>query len=177
MNCFYHNGGFLLDGLHTIPAEAVPITEMEHANLLQAQSEGGSIQSDETGKPVVVWPEGLLTPDPVETRLAELADIRWQHQNAGVTINGVRLRTDRESILDLRFIAERSAAKFPLSYKAASEFVTLESKEQAEQYANAQNDHVQACFDREAALSERIADQKNDLAALAELNLEQGWPE
>ena len=109
-------------------------------------------------------------------RLAELADIRWQRQTAGIVVDGVRLRTDRESIVDLRAIAERSAEKFPLSYKAAMEFVTLESKEQATRYADAQDAHVQACFDYEAVLARKIAALINDPEALAALNLEEGWP-
>lgn len=109
-------------------------------------------------------------------RLAELADIRWQHQSTGIMVEGMRLRTDRESIVDLRAIADRSAEKFPLSYKAATEFVTLESKEQATHYADAQDTHVQACFDYEAVLAKRIAALINDPEALAAFDLAEGWP-
>ncbi len=111
-----------------------------------------------------------------EARLIELAGVRWQHQIAGISIDGIDLRTDRESILDLRIIADRSAEKFPLTYKAASGFITLETKEQATQYADAQDDYVQACFNHEAVLTSMIISRKNDPEALASLDLSEGWP-
>ncbi len=110
------------------------------------------------------------------SRLADLAAVRWQHQNAGVVVDGVPLRTDRESMADLRLIADRAAGDFPLSYKAESGFVTLASKEQATRYADAQKAHVQACFEREAVLAERITACQGDAEKLAALDLEDGWP-
>ena len=111
-----------------------------------------------------------------DARKDELADIRWSHQVAGVTVDGIGLRTDRESILDLADIAGRAAGAFPTTYKAVSGFVTLSTKAQATKYSKAQTDHVQACFDREAELFARIDELTNDPDALASLDLTEGWP-
>jgi hypothetical protein len=49
--------GFYDDAIHsTLPADAKPITEMQRANLLAAQSAGKVIEPDASGLPVAVDP-------------------------------------------------------------------------------------------------------------------------
>ena len=117
--------------------------------------------------------ERLRDPD---ARRAELANIRWQRQTAGITVDGVALRTDRDSIVDLRMIAGRSPDKFPVPYKAASGFVSLETQADAVRLADAQDAYVQACFSHEVVLAGLIDDLSHDPEALATLDLTQGWP-
>jgi hypothetical protein len=52
------NGGFYTREIHgdAIPADAVEITDKEHADLLAAQSSGKIIQADSNGYPVAVDP-------------------------------------------------------------------------------------------------------------------------
>lgn len=109
-------------------------------------------------------------------RKAELANLRWERQSAGIIVDGINLRTDRESILDLRAIAGRDAAVYPLSYKADSGWVSLASADMAGRLANAQDAHIQACFDREAVLAGMIDALATDPEALAVLDLSEGWP-
>lgn len=61
-------GGFYDLVIHgdNIPADAVEITEVEHANLLYAQSQGKRIDADVNGKPIAV--------DPIQT----LDDVKAQ---------------------------------------------------------------------------------------------------
>jgi hypothetical protein len=69
-------GGFYLPAIHgdNIPADAVEITEIYHAELLAAQSAGKRIQPDATGYPVAVAPESLLTLDELKAnRVAALS--------------------------------------------------------------------------------------------------------
>lgn len=51
-------GGFYTRGIHgdNIPADAVEITEAEHAALLEGQSQGKLIVADKNGKPVLQDP-------------------------------------------------------------------------------------------------------------------------
>ncbi|WP_051183053.1 tail fiber assembly protein [Desulfocurvibacter africanus] len=58
MNTFYSAtlSGFGVAGLHAIPSDAVEITTEEHRALLDAQSQGCSIQPGPGGRPVAVKP-------------------------------------------------------------------------------------------------------------------------
>ncbi|MCX8566968.1 MAG: virus tail fiber assembly protein, lambda gpK [Glomeribacter sp. 1016415] len=68
--------GFYCVGIHgdNIPKDAVSITQEEHTALLNAQSKGKWIQSDENGYPVAVDPPPL-TPE-------EWADINLRRRQA-----------------------------------------------------------------------------------------------
>ena len=49
--------GFYVEGIHTeLPQDAVPVSEAEHAALMQAQAQGQSIQPDAAGRPVALPP-------------------------------------------------------------------------------------------------------------------------
>ena len=139
--------------------------------LHTAEKERRRIEEETTATAV----EAARLRDP-DARKAELADIRWNHQVAGIVVDEIGLRTDRESILDLADIAGRTAASFPTTYKAGSGFVTLSTKAQATKLNKAQTDHVQACFDREAVLFARIEELVDAPDELAALELAEGWP-
>lgn len=61
-------GGFYDAAIHgdNIPADAVEITKAEHAELMQLQSQGKVITSDEQGRPVAVDP--VVLPPPAATQ-------------------------------------------------------------------------------------------------------------
>lgn len=58
--------GFLKKGIHTLPADAVPVTAKRHAQLMDAQTAGGEIVADEGGKPIIRRPADNPT-SPEET--------------------------------------------------------------------------------------------------------------
>lgn len=70
-------GGFYTHGIHgaKIPADAVEITEDEHAALLDGQSHGKLIQADANGRPVLVDPP----PPTPEQIIAQYTDGVQQH--------------------------------------------------------------------------------------------------
>lgn len=76
MQFFYSqsDSGFYVDEVHgqNMPPDAVPITETEHAALLDGQSDGKLIKADAGGRPFLADP-----PPPTldEARAAKLSDI------------------------------------------------------------------------------------------------------
>lgn len=72
--------GFYLEGFHRdIPADAVQITQAEHAALLKAQSQGKIIQPDENGNPVAVDPAPQPEPTLTEARTTKQRQIAGAH--------------------------------------------------------------------------------------------------
>lgn len=83
-------GGFYVRGIHgnNIPADAVEITNEEHAALLAAQSTGKRIEADATGRPVAVDPPSPTLPEARERKLADLEQSRDAAERANVTVAG-----------------------------------------------------------------------------------------
>ncbi|TIW97782.1 DUF4376 domain-containing protein [Mesorhizobium sp.] len=110
--------------------------------------------------------------------LAKLADRRWSAETGGIIFGGVPVKTDRESAskLTAAYIkADKDAGYSIPNWKVAEGvFVTLTAATIIAT-GDAVTAHVQACFDREAALTAEIlaAETPADLAAI---DLESGWP-
>jgi len=87
-----------------------------------------------------------------------LADYRFEKESAGIEIAGVAVQTDRTSRIDL--MAARTKASedsaYSVLWKAQSGFVTLGAA-QVILLADAVHDHVKICFEAEASVSGRIA--------------------
>jgi hypothetical protein len=68
--------GFYVDDVHEphqIPDDAVEITDEQHQELLQGQSNGKQITSDDTGNPILVDPIKVpVKPLTAEQKLAKL---------------------------------------------------------------------------------------------------------
>lgn len=113
---------------------------------------------------------------PVEelrARAAEqIADRRWQAEVAGITVNGMAVATDRDSqsLITGAAIAAMRDPAYVCRWKTATGFVELNA-EQLTAVADTVRAHVQACFDREAALLAEL-----DAGTLTPEMLEQGWP-
>jgi len=105
-------------------------------------------------------------------RLAEIAAYRWQRENAGMTVNGIAVRTDDRSKMMLS--AARLRAE-PVRWKTPNGFVNLTIAEINAMFEAVSN-YVQACFDREAELTEQIL-RMNDCDAVLALDITMGWPE
>jgi hypothetical protein len=124
------------------------------------------------------------TPVPVNTlpalkdaALKALADRRWRAETGGISVNGWPVATDERS--QAKFVAAWLAATLDANYSiqwklADGGFVILD-RDKLIAIAQAVRAHVQACFDREAALVMEIqaaADEKS----LAAVDVEAGWP-
>lgn len=62
------NGGFLVSGIHEIPAGAIALTDDEYADLRNKQAAGHTITASEDGKPTAILDE--VTKEVVERRRA-----------------------------------------------------------------------------------------------------------
>lgn len=118
---------------------------------------------------------GFLSPqaDPKVAALAALAAKRWEVETGGIVLDGVAIRTDRESqglVLGAKALAKIEPDE-PVRFKGASGWVDLTSS-QVIAIAAAVGRHVRACFRREgelAALIETAADPSS-------VRIDRGWP-
>jgi hypothetical protein len=112
-----------------------------------------------------------------EAALQALADRRWRAETRGISVNGSPVATDDKSQAKLvgACLAATLDASCSVQWKVADRgFVTLD-RDQIIAIAQAVRTHVQACFDREAALAEEIQ-SASDEQALATIDIDGGWP-
>jgi hypothetical protein len=88
---------------------------------------------------------------------AEIAQARYNAEIAGVTVNGVSIKTDRESqgLITGAALQALQDPTYTCNWKTENGFVPL-TAEQIQAVAVAVREHVQGCFDREAVLIEQI---------------------
>ena len=104
-----------------------------------------------------------------ETKKAEIAQARYNAEIAGVTINGVLIKTDRETQAVLTAVCLQAYidSGYSLNWKTGDgTFVSLPA-EQIMAFGIAVRAHVQSCFDREAELLPLIESAETE----AELDL------
>ena len=84
---------------------------------------------------------------------AEVAHARWVAETGGVALNGMTIRTDRESqsLITGAALKALQDAEYVCSWKTDAGFVELTAA-QILAIADAVRAHVQACFDHERAL-------------------------
>lgn len=150
--------GFYIEEIHgdNIPADAVEITTKQHAELMQAQSNGQQIIGDEDG-----YPTAINTPEPIRTKeslIAGVAAKRFAVETGGVVIAGVPLSTDRESQAQLNsaFTSLKNGLIADTPWKASDGSFTLVTLEQLEPIAQAVASHVRLCFSCERSHVEAI---------------------
>lgn len=102
MTMHYSNSpkGFYDSSVHaSIPDGAVAITEAEHIALLEAQSQGKIIQSDENGKPVAVDPEPPTLDELRAVKLTALDKEKRRVKDGGfmVVVDGVDVLFDSDA--------------------------------------------------------------------------------
>jgi hypothetical protein len=92
-----------------------------------------------------------------ENKYAEIAAARYNAEIAGVTVNGISIKTDRESqgLITGAALQALQDPTYTCNWKTENGFVTL-TAEQIQAVAVAVRQHVQACFDREAGLIGQI---------------------
>ena len=64
--------GFLVDGVHDIPASAKQLSDELYHSLLNGQSQGKQIIADKTGKPI------LIDPQPSAAHVLNLDTLTWE---------------------------------------------------------------------------------------------------
>ncbi|KAF1072695.1 MAG: hypothetical protein GAK45_00130 [Pseudomonas citronellolis] len=162
-------GGFYSSDIHgaAIPADAVEITDAEHAALMAGQAAGLLIQADTNGRPVLA--ERTVTE--ADTRAA-IATRRYQAETAGTPVGDNILPTDRDSqaLITGAALSAMRNSDYVLNWKTTTGFIQLNA-EQLLAMADAVRDHVQACFDREAELLAALAD-----GSLTPAMIDEGWP-
>lgn len=90
-------------------------------------------------------------------KLAEIAESRFKAETAGTVINGITVRTDRESQAMMTGAAFQAAndPNYTVNWKSVNGFVTLNSQAVIG-VALAVRTHVQGCFDKENLLVTQI---------------------
>jgi hypothetical protein len=89
-----------------------------------------------------------------EAKKAEIAQARYNAEIAGVTINGVSIKTDRETqaVLASACLQAYIDSGYSLNWKTGDgTFVSLPA-DKIMAFGTAVRAHVQSCFDREAEL-------------------------
>lgn len=103
---------------------------------------------------------------------AQIASVRYQHETAGITVDGVNIDTNRESqaLITAAALSAVMDPTYVCIWKALSGPVTLTAA-QIINIASAVRAHVQACFDRECQLLTALAEGTYTVDLL-----DHGWP-
>lgn len=106
-------------------------------------------------------------------RVERIAATRYEHETAGIVINGYRVPTDdrSKSLLAGKALRATRDPDLTCQWKTPDGWKTLDG-DAVLAIAEAVDDHVQACFDREKELLDKL-----DAGEFDESMLEEGWPE
>lgn len=101
-----------------------------------------------------------------------IAARRYQAEIEGITVNGMHLPTDRDSqaLVTGAALAAVIDPAYSCQWKTGEGFIDL-AAQQIIATASAMRAHVQACFDREAALLNALA-----AGTYTDDQLDEGWP-
>jgi hypothetical protein len=160
------NLGVLLD--HRI---AIKDGEIEVSADLDGRTPGADFEATFTGRGdtlVLIAPEdyaiGSVVMEPgddlklaQDAKLSEIAATRYEVEIGGITINDMKIATDRESrsLLTGAMLTATLDVDYTCQWKTAGGFVTLDAATILA-VAQAVRAHVQACFDKEAELTAMI---------------------
>ncbi len=91
-------------------------------------------------------------------RLAEIAAWRYEKEVSGVTLDGMEIRTDRESQAQITgaYTSLKNGLLTSVNWKSASGEFFQADINLAERIASAVAQHVQACFNAEKALAQQV---------------------
>lgn len=156
-----------IHGQSGIPEDAVALTAEEYSGLMEGQCEGKQIQPDASGRPALVQaPEQVVDPRVL------IAARRYQAETSGIVVNGMPLDTGRDSqaLVTGAALSAVIDSTYSCQWKTSEGFINM-SAQQIIALASAMRAHVQACFDREAALLDAL-----DAGTYTDAQLDQGWP-
>lgn len=155
-------------GLYVPADHGVPEGEREVSRSVQRVN----------GVPTVVYvTEAIPIAELRATKLEALGERRWQAEVGGMVLNGMPVKTDRETtgILTAAYVTALADPEYSINWKIdTGVFVTLDAATIIA-ISTAARAHVQACYDREAALTGLILAASN-AAELDAIDLEAGWP-
>ncbi len=119
-----------------------------------------------------VVPEASPTPEPLPDWPALIAARRYTAEVAGTTIDGMPIDTGRDSqgLITGAAVQAIIDPAYSLHWKTSAGFVEL-TGQQILGVASAVRAYVQACFNREAALLDAVAD-----GTITTAMLDEGWP-
>lgn len=104
-----------------------------------------------------------------EVKKIEIATARFTAETAGITFNGVKIETNRESrgLITGAVVQALVDPTYSLQWKTPTGFIPL-TAEQLKAVGAAVRKHVQDCFDKEAELLKKIEEAKSaeELAAV-----------
>lgn len=150
-----------------IPVDAIEISKDLYKTLRDGQSGLKRIGLDANGVPALL---DVVLP---AVDYAELiANRRYEHETAGITLQGVAIDTGRDSqgLITGAVVQAMLDPGYTLNWKTAVGFVQLTAV-QIIGIATAVRAHVQACFDREATLLVALQDGTFSPEMMSE-----GWP-
>ena len=147
------------DGGYVLSVDGV-----EDTSALRSALQKERADREKFSKQVKAWEALGKTPEEIsellakldadEAKLAEIAEARWKAETGGMAVDGLIIKTDRESqsmIGDAAFTATLDP-NYICQWKTSSGFMTLDAATVLT-VAQAVRAHVQGCFDREAELS------------------------
>lgn len=111
-----------------------------------------------------------------QQKLSALAALRYQHETAGITLNGMTIETDRQSqalITGAWSFSQLNPAVL-IDWKAESGWIQIDAAT-ISAIAGAVATHVQACFSNERIHAEAIAALAT-CEAVTNYDLTTGWP-
>lgn len=114
--------------------------------------------------------------DTIALRKVELAALRYEKETSGIIVNGVSIRTDRESqgMVAGAWITMQTSPALMLNWKGTNGWVQLNAASVAA-IATAVSNHVQACFNSEFVHSSSL-DACTTVAAVIAYDITTGWP-
>lgn len=92
-----------------------------------------------------------------EAKCQEIASARYASEISGITVDNIKIKTDRESqaLITGAVLQALQDPAYSCQWKTEAGFVSL-TAEQIQGVAVAVRQHVQGCFDREAVLTELV---------------------
>lgn len=107
-----------------------------------------------------------------EDLLGKIAEVRFEHETAGIDLGGIKVATDRQSqsLVTSTAVSAMRNPNYTARWKAKTGFVSLDAATVLA-VADAVRDHVQACFSREDELIEAVK-----AGTFEDRMLDEGWP-
>jgi hypothetical protein len=107
-----------------------------------------------------------------KTRKASVAERRYAEEIKGIIVDGMYINTERgsQSMITGAALAAMLDSGYVCRWKTDTGFVSLDAQTLLA-VSQEMRKHVQACFDREATLSEAI-----DNDTFTDAMLDEGWP-
>lgn len=91
-----------------------------------------------------------------------LANLRYEKETSGIEVNGMKIKTDRESqsLINGAYVSTLINPSFTVDWKCENGWITLNA-EQIAGIATLVANHVQSCFTREKEIAELIEQNPN----------------